>query len=227
MTTPGRKRDLFMLVADLDMEQVMKALCRRHGDLGTRQFGVEIVRHPDRDSGCRARPLEYLRQPLGAFDRCVVIFDHSGCGSQEDRATIQQETERLLARNGWEDRAKVIVVEPELEAWVWGDVGALARCIAWRDDAQPLRKWLSDRRLWAREDRKPPDPKEAMRQAMRQVPGRRRPRLTGRLFLDIAQSANFDRCQDPAFRELVTTLQHWFPPVDSTMVGGQMESSQP
>lgn len=64
MTPTGRKQDLFMLVADLDMKEVMKALCLRHGDLGTRQFGVEIVRHPDRDSGCRARPLEYLRQPL-------------------------------------------------------------------------------------------------------------------------------------------------------------------
>lgn len=143
------------------------------------------------------------------------MFDHSGCGSQEDRATIQQETEKLLARNGWEDRAKVIVVEPELEAWVWGDVKALSRCIAWRDDGPSLREWLADQCLWARDDPKPYDPKEAMKQALGQVPSRRRPRLTGRLFLDIARSAKLDRCQDPAFQELVATLRRWFPPTDA------------
>ena len=209
------KKDLFALVADLDMEQVMKALCQRHRDLGTRQFGVRIVRHRERDSGCRTRPLAYLRGQLRSFDRCVVIFDHSGCGSQEDRATIQQKTEALLARNGWEDRAKVIVVEPELEAWVWGDVKALSRCIAWHDQGQPLREWLADRHLWARDDRKPHDPKEAVRQAREQIPSRSRPRLTGRLFFDIAWSAKFDRCQDPAFQELVATLRRWFPPEDA------------
>lgn len=64
MTRVNVKKDLFVLVADLDMEQVMKALCQRHRDLGTRQFGV-------------------------------VMFDHSGCGSQENRATIQRKTEAL------------------------------------------------------------------------------------------------------------------------------------
>lgn len=66
MTPVNVKKDLFVLVADLDMEQVMKALCQRHRDLGTRQFGVRIVRHRERDSGCRTRPLAYLR----GFDRC-------------------------------------------------------------------------------------------------------------------------------------------------------------
>ncbi len=110
------KKDLFALVADLDMEQVMKALCQRHRDLGTRQFGVRIVRHRERDSGCRTRPLAYLREPLRSFD---------------------------------------------------------------------------------------------------QIPSRSRPRLTGRLFFDIAWSANLDRCQDPAFQELVATLRRWFPPEDA------------
>ena len=32
-----------------------------------------------------------------------------------------------LSRNGWADRTKAIVIDPELEVWVWGDLVRLSQ----------------------------------------------------------------------------------------------------
>ncbi len=202
--------DLFVLVADEDMKRTMDALLVRSKPLGVGRFVFDIERHARKDPGCRSDAADYLRPRLNEFRYCLVMFDHHGCGSTKSRTEIQASVEDDLERNGWKDRAKVIVIEPELEAWVWGDLSAVCGHLGW-EAAGRLRKWLSGQGLWPHGQDKPDDPKGAMTQAMKQAPRRGHGRRTARTFAQIAESAKLDDCRDPAFRELMATLQRWFP----------------
>ena len=50
--------------------------------------------------------------------------------------------EERLAANGWNDRAKAIVVDPELESWVWADSRVVEDVLGWPGHAEDLRSWL-------------------------------------------------------------------------------------
>lgn len=172
--------DLVVLVADTDMEHAMRALCRRYDDLGTRRFEFELRRYPavrrypaDRDGGTRKWAHDRLRPESNRFRWALVLFDHHGCGSNDDRQTIQRDGEKLLARNGWREgetlRAKVVVIEPELEAWMWGDLKTLGKCLGWGTDGRHLREWVRSSGLWHEGHPKPSDPKDAMIRATREA----------------------------------------------------------
>ena len=208
--------DMVVLVADKDLEETVKALLLRTADLGLGSFRFEVRRHPNRDGGCRTGAANFLRPFLQRYGRSLVLFDRDGCGSSLAREEIQGNVEADLSRNGWADRTKVIVIDPELEAWVWGDLMQTCGILGWGEDVADLRRHLSSRGLWQRRDRKPPDPKGAMRTAMEYAPPGHRRRRSARLFHEIAASAAVDHCQDPAFNELRRTLQAWFPPIRAT-----------
>lgn len=117
-----------------------------------------------------------------------------------------------MANNGWSNHsAAVVVIAPELEAWVWTDSPHVAKVLGWKDDAQSLRHFLQDRELLAPGSPKPTDPKRAMEQALR---AKRKPG-GARLFADLASSVTLNRCQDPAFHKLQKTLERWFPAQNS------------
>ena len=158
--------DLVVLVADKDLEEAVKALFPRIDDLKLRPFRFEVRRHPNRDGGCRTGAANFLRPFLTRYRRSLVLFDRDGCGSRLSRAEIQRSVNDDLFRNGWADRTKVIVIEPELEAWVWGDLRQTSRILGWGEDIGVLRRHLGSQGLWERHGTKPPDPKRAMRAAM-------------------------------------------------------------
>ena len=114
--------------------------------------------------------------------------------------------EEQLRRNGWGDRAKVIVIEPELEVWVWSDSPAACRVLGWDHSYAALRRWLGRRGLWVEGEPKPSEPKKAMREAM--LHGR--VQRSSRKFSELARAVDFDRCKDAAFGELKDTLSRWF-----------------
>ena len=203
--------DLFVLVADLDMANALEGLLSRSGDLGIRDVTFDIRRHPDRDSGCRTGSVEYLRPYLNRYDHALIVFDRHGCGDNRPRQDIQRYVDDRLARNGWERRAKAIVIDPELEAWTWSASPAVSRILGWGGRYPALRRWLGGQGLWPRGHSKPPEPKRAMREVMQH----RRIRLSARRFSELAENTDFDGCQDPAFNELRQTLQAWFPPEDA------------
>ena len=126
--------DLVVLVADKDLEEAVQALLPRTDDLKLRSFRFEVRRHPNRDGGCRTGAANFLRPFLQRYLRSLVLFDRDGCGSSGSRAAIQHEVDADLSRNGWANRAKAIVIEPELEAWVWGDLVQTSRILGWGED---------------------------------------------------------------------------------------------
>lgn len=208
--------DVVVLVADKDLEEAAAALLRRTDDLDLGSFRFEVRRHPNHDGGCRTGAANFLRPFLQRYRRSLVLFDRDGCGSNLSREEIQDGVEADLSRNGWADRTKAIVIDPELEAWVWGDLAQTSRILGWKEDAAGLRRCLRSRSLWERRSAKPSDPKTAMRTAMECAPRGRRRKRSARLFAEIAGAAAVDDCRDPAFNELKQTLQAWFPRIETT-----------
>lgn len=206
MSTTDSK-DLFVLAADLELKNALDGLLSRTKDLGARDVAYDIERHPNRDSGCRSEAVEYLRPYLRGYRQALVVFDHYGCGSTDPREEIQLRVEEQLRRNGWGDRAKVIVIEPELEVWVWGGSPAACRVLGWDRSYAALRRWLVRRRFWEAGEPKPSEPKKAMREAMQHG----RVQRSARKFSELARAVDFDRCKDAAFGELKHTLVRWFP----------------
>lgn len=199
---------LIVLAADKHIAASLEVLIgQRRADLGIRPISFDVRRHPESDPGCRTKAVEFLRPLVNQYRRALVIFDHQGCGSKAPREKIQQEVEFRLERNGWQGRSKAIVIAPELESWVWSPTGDVAHALGWGRDFDQLRAWLEEVGLWPGSQSKPTDPKEATRQALR----RNRKVLSSALFKELAASVRFDGCHDPAFNELQTILQAWFP----------------
>ena len=207
-------KDIFALVADRDMEQAFTSLLAQHEKLRIRRIRYDIEVHPNHDAGCRADAVEMLRPCINRYKYALVVFDHQGCGSKDSREHVQQEVQKILARNGWENRCKAIVIAPELENWVWAPSGKISEILGWGNDFDALKTWLCKHRLWRRDRPKPIDPKRAMQKALEH----KRVKRSSRLFSQIAHVAPLkaESCVDPAFAELRETLQRWFPPENHT-----------
>ena len=211
---PPETQDLVVLVPDADIEQTVRGLLSRSDEFGLPTIQWTVSRHPERDPGCRARAAEFLRPFLVRFRHALVIFDRHGCGSTAPREEIQTLVEDALFRNGWRDRAKAIVIEPELEAWFWNGSPRVAEELGWGTNYLGLRKHLVSKGLWPGDALKPTDPKRAVREAMRTAHVRNRSRRSPAKFRRLAcevGSEVLDNCQDPAFGELIGTLRKWFP----------------
>lgn len=202
--------DLVVLVPDADIEQTVRGLLARGRSLGSRTVSFTVVRHLMRDSGCRDGAAEVLRSQRGGHRFALVIFDRHGCGSDDARDSIQREVEQNLVRTGWERQCcRAIVIEPELEAWLWNGSVHVARALGWSRYAE-LQRHLRRAGLWPADAPKPPDPKQALKTALRAAPTRRG-RWNQQDFLQLARETSLRRCVDQAFLELTSTIRRWFP----------------
>jgi len=203
------EQDLVVLVPGKDDRAALEGALRRPGALGIRPMGTWQFRiHPERDPGCRVRAHEFLRPECRRFAHALVVFDREGCGADvrvpED---IEQEVQQRLAGSGWGDRAAAVVIDPELEVWMWTQPLHLADEVAWEGGGGALRPWLEQQGFWHPQDAKPRRPKEALQHTLRAC---RRPR-TSALYGRIAEAAGLERCTDPAFLRLKRILRRWFP----------------
>ncbi len=211
MTVGKERKDLYVLVADQDMLQTMEKLLSRGPSLGIRSIEYAVAKHIHRDPGCRSSASAYLRGHILDYRHALVMFDRKGCGDEASREEIQHEVEQELAENGWRDRSKVVVIDPELENWVWNSSRRVSAILGWEDGGYAeMKEWLAAEGLWAENSAKPEEPKKAMRAALRKA----RRNVSSRLFGQLAESVTLRRCQDPAFSELKETLRLWFPRTD-------------
>ena len=201
-------KDLYVLVADQDMAETLKAVLDRPKSLGIRPIQHDVARHVRRDAGCYGDASRRLRPYPDRYRKAIVVFDKHGCGREDaPREQIQRDVERELAGNGWAgDRAKAVVIEPELEAWVWTGSPHAARALGWQRGYDDLKGWLVARRLWLEGNAKPSDPKAAMKAVLRET----RKAHSAALFGDLAKRTTWRGCQCPAFAELKSTLKRWF-----------------
>jgi nucleotide-binding universal stress UspA family protein len=208
MTATGTTRDLIVLVADKNTEFALKGLLsRRARSLRIRPLTADIFVHPERDPGCLLRARDFLRPHVARYHHALVLFDRDGCGQeQKDRAALERQVEEQLAQAGWGERAAAVVLDPELEIWVWSDSPHVEKALGWQGRSPGLRSWLVNSKLLDADRPKPVDPKRAVEEALRLA---RKPRSSN-LYLELASSVGFEGCTDAAFQKLRDTLGRWF-----------------
>lgn len=200
-------KDLALLVADKNMDFAMRGILNRHKALGTRSVSYEIRQHVNRDGGVRTTGPETLALLRQQFRHGIVMLDWEGSGSKAKSAiALEQELDARLERT-WGDRAKAIVIEPELDVWIWGSDNALVKILEWSED-QGIREWLTGRGYAFDGSQKPMRPKEALNELMVWL---NHPRSSV-LYERITGKISLAQCVDPAFRRLRSILQSWFPP---------------
>ena len=201
------EKDLVILLPDLDIENTVTTLLTRPYSLDIRDISYDSVRHPERDPGCCRGSVDMLRRYQAIRKHALVIFDRHGSGrGDEDRQAIEQTIEEKLSNSGWEDRTAVIVLDPELEIWIWSDSSHVHRALG-GPSRNDLKQFLIDDSWIAEGQAKPEKPKEAMEAALKHF---NTPRSAS-IFETLARNVGVNRCTDPAFTKLKTVLKKWFP----------------
>lgn len=202
-----QRKDLIVLVADSQMEQTMRGLLSRTEALSIRQISFDIRVHPHRDGGCRNEGVTFLRMLRKQYHHALLLFDHEGCGREKLLpAKLESQLEQQLANNGWSENCAVIVLNPELEIWVWSSSRKVDEILGWSGQLVPLRNWLLENGYLSGLGKKPERPKEALHAAMKEV--RKFP--SAAIFNQLARSVRISDCQDRAFLKLRQRLQAWF-----------------
>lgn len=206
MASSTQPLDLIVLVADSNTENAVKGLLSRPEALGIRALSLDIVPHPERDPGCWLRAPELLRSFRVRYRYALVLLDRHGSG-QEKKTRLEMEKdlgERLAS--DWGDRAAAVVLDPELEVWLWSDSPHVEAVLGWKDRNPSLRSWLAEKGFMVEGTIKPSQPKEAVEKALRAV---RKPRSSA-LYRELAGRVSFERCTDPAFARFKEVLRGWF-----------------
>ena len=200
--------DLVVLVADADQQAVLRSLLSsRRQSLGIRDIRSKVDKHPLHDPGC-LDPLPILNSYVTiASCHALVVLDREGCGRESDAASIAESVRSRLQTGGWQNRADAIVIDPELESWVWSPSPHVARTLGWKGTSSELRRQLSAAGIWPDDVLKPPRPKEAMEWVLRQNSIRR---VAG-LYSTLAEKVSLQGCSDPAFEQVRQRLVEWFP----------------
>ena len=163
-------KDLVVLVADKNMEQAVAGLLERPQSMAIRPLTYDIFVHVRRDPGCLNEAHDVLRPLAGGYDHALVLFDHQGCGREHiTPEALADEVKHRLEQNGWPELAEVVVIAPELEVWVWSGSPHVVNALGWASRQPALRDWLETNGHWPTEQPKPPDPKGAMKAALRTV----------------------------------------------------------
>jgi len=135
-------KDLVILVADKNMEYAIKGILSRPEALSIRQINFYLFVHPQNDSGCLNDGAHFLRTSLSTHTHALVLFYREGCGRENmTRKQLEERVEAELYRSGWQ-QAAAVVLDPELEIWVWSGSPHVAEILGWRSLQVDLNRWL-------------------------------------------------------------------------------------
>ena len=200
--------DLVLLVADKNMHFALKGALGRPEALGIHPIEFEFRVHIWRDGGVRKTGPEMLALERRRFKHALLVLDFEGSGTDLPNAeALESQLDRRLS-GSWQGAAKAIVIEPELDVWIWGADNAVEAAIEW-PPGKGMREWLRDRGFTFEANGKPTRPKEALEAALRLIG---LPRSSA-LYQAIAEKISLRRCGDESFIRLRQQLTNWFPKV--------------
>lgn len=195
-----------MLAADRCIEFALRGILSRRQSLGIRVIDVEYYSHSGHDPGCYNEAAKFLANIHHGFSHAMVVFDRHGSGhDSETREALEAKVEDDL-RPVWGEAACTIVIDPELEAWVWSASPHVERVLGWEGRQPPLREWLLQNALLQEGKVKPPDPKKAVDRALRASKMQR----SSAHFKRLAEAVSLDLCTDSSFDRLKKKLTCWF-----------------
>ena len=199
-------KDLVLLMADKNAQFALKGALGRPEALGIRPIEFEFRVHPGRDGGTRKSGPEVLALERRRFRHALLVLDFEGCGTDLPNAkALETQLDGRLSAH-WKEAAKSIVIEPELDVWVWGADNAVEAVIEW-PAGKGVREWLREKGFAFEANEKPTRPKEALEAALR-IPDLPR---SSALYQSIAEKISLRRCGDEAFIRLRKQLIEWFP----------------
>jgi len=200
-------KDLVVLCADRCILAAVEGILRRPQALQTRELDCKLLLHPAQDSGCATTGPDLLQSQVRLYQHALILMDWEFSGRAADRVSLERDLETRMSNSGWDDRAAAIVIEPEVEAWVWSTSLHVPASLGWKTEAGDIRTWLRSRGFQFDANEKPRRPKEAMHEVLRFV--RKKP--TSAIFAELAQEVSLERCSDAAFLKLRDLLRKWFP----------------
>jgi len=198
-------KDLVLLVADKNAHYALKGALGRPQSLGIRRIEAEFRVHPGRDGGARRSGPEVLAPEVKRFQHALLILDWQGCGAAEESPLVLEAALNERLHQQWGLCGRAIVIDPEVDIWMWGSDHALQETIAWQHELS-VRDYLRKKEFEFREDGKPFQPKEALEAALREPKLPRSSALYGR----IAEKISLRRCTDDSFLRLREQLGLWF-----------------
>ena len=202
------RKDLVVLAADKNLEHTLKGLFSRPQALGIRSIEADILVHSERDPGCALRGVDFLSNFSQRYHHGLLMFDHKGSGKEDTQpCQLQRDLNEEFARSTWGDRARTIILSPELEAWVWSDSPHVDDVAGWRNRQPSLHRWLTEQGWLRQGELKPACPKEAFEASLREV---QKPRSSS-LYQKIAARVSLSQCADASFLEFKDILRNWFP----------------
>ena len=196
--------DLIVLVADKDMEYALRGVLGRPASLAIRPIKFDFLSHANHDPGVRKTGAQSLALRRQTSTHALMVLDFEGSGSDLSAAHLRRELDAKL-ESTWGADARTVVIEPELEAWVWGAENAVKEVFEWGEPIG-IRDWLRGRGFTFNEQGKPQRPKNALEELTYSL---RRPRSSA-LFKELAEQLSLKRCEDAAFRHLCNVLTTWF-----------------
>ena len=207
-------RDCVFLLADKNMEGAFTGFFMRDGfhlSLGIQHFTfdrtMDILVASGNDPDIYTRAHELLRSYRRTHRFAVVVLDNAWEGSPGVEM-IQNTVQENMISSGWHRRRfEVVVIDPELEAWIWQDSQHVASAFRFTQRSS-LRQWLGEQGLWNADAAKPADPKRAVEVTLRTS---RLPRSSA-IYRQITSRISVQGCTDSAFHRLSDALRRWFPP---------------
>lgn len=213
-------RDLVVFVADSTMEQAFRSFMTRHDVNAPYNFNIhpidfdpaeDLIRIPGNDAGAFGKGHEWMRARLGKYHHGIVVFDRE-FGTDLDAQTLGSDLTGRIAQTGWHlDHFRVVVIEPELEAWIWQRNQRVAAPLGFATVDQLVASVRESGLAWPDDHPKPTRPKEALEAVCRA----RGIGFSAALHRSITASVSLFGCQDPAFVHLRVALQQWFPNGDA------------
>ena len=207
-------RDCIFLLADKNMQATFEGFLTRQAfyqSLGCGSFDFDprqdiAVASGDNDPGLYTRGHELLRPYQATHRHAVVVLDAEWEGSP-GKVAITEHLSTQIAATGWSaGYFVVIVIDPELENWIWQQNDHVAKGLGFSN----CNELLADPALqaaWPPGQAKPSSPKETLEALLRK---RRIPRSSA-IYKQITYQVSIKHCQDPAFQLLMGSLQTWFP----------------
>jgi hypothetical protein len=182
--------------------------------LGCRTFDFDFqqdivvdVRNGNTDGGIHRRAHALLRPYLPSHQNAVVILDQN-FGRRLPAAVVRGEILNNLLRNGWSaECVEVVVIDPELEVWLWQRGNPhIARAFRYNESVS-LEAFLEAAGFWSAAASKAARPKETARLLIRQYNAG----VPMVVYTRIIENISVRGCQDPAFNLLASALRRWFP----------------
>lgn len=197
--------DLLVLCADKRMKAVVEAILGRPQALGIRAITFDVLTPgTHKDGGARQHGPSILAVQRNEYEHAVLMFDHHGCGDKRPAHAIRDEL-LLQMRPVWQDSGAIIIIEPELEAWLFRGHMHFREVV--KAGTPGLLTWLHETNAMDHGG-KPDDPKAAIEgylEAFRVPPSSANYRL-------VASRASLrpETCQSRSYGELVVSLRQWF-----------------